>query len=186
MLSSKVVRRLFVIVSLLFCSQAVGANPVWFDVNVSEMSLTVWSGNKVLRYYRNIAIGSGGVSDVHYLGDESTPVGEYRVLWINRDSVFDNFVGLDYPTAHHVELAAKAGRLSAQDYRRLMYAVQAGQAPPFNTPLGGRIGIHGIGSGSLQIHETVNWTDGCIALTNAEMRELMQWVRIGTRVSIHR
>jgi len=191
MLSSKVVRRLFFFISLFACSHTLGANPVgnhavWIDVNVSEMSLTVWSGNKVLRYYRNIAIGSGGVSDVHYMGDESTPVGEYRVLWINRDSVFGNFVGLDYPTTRHVELAVKAGRLSAQDYRRLMYAVQNGQAPPFNTPLGGRIGIHGIGHGSLQVHETVNWTNGCIALTNKEMHELMQWAHIGTRVSIHR
>lgn len=191
MLFSKVVLRLFLVISLFTCSHAFGASPVGshavrIDVNVSEMSLTVWSGNKVLRYYRNIAIGSGGISDVHYMGDESTPVGEYRVLWINRDSVFGNFVGLDYPTMRHVELAAKAGRLSAQEYRRLMYAVQNGQAPPFNTPLGGRIGIHGIGRGSLQVHETVNWTNGCIALTNREMHELMQWTHVGTRVSIHR
>jgi len=186
MLSSKAVRSLVIFISLCFSGHVFSASAARIDINVSEMTLTVWSGNKALRYYPNIAIGSGGVSEVHYMGDESTPLGEYRVLWINRDSVFDNFIGLDYPTERHVELAAKAGRLSARDYRQLTYAVQAGATPPFNTPLGGRIGIHGIGHGNLQIHETVNWTDGCVALNNKEIRDLMKWVHIGTRVSIHR
>jgi murein L,D-transpeptidase YafK len=156
------------------------------EVNVSEMSLTVWAGNKALRHYPNIAIGSGGVSSVHYQGDESTPLGEYTVLWVNRDSAFDIFVGLNYPTQQHAEKAFEAGRISIEEYRRIAIATRYHSRPPFNTALGGRIGIHGIGRGSREIHQAINWTNGCVALTNEEMRDLMRWIHVGTKVAIRR
>lgn len=183
----------FFLIAQLAIAQLAAANPgkaghqaTRIEVNTTDMSLTVWSGNKALRHYANIAIGSGGVSDVHYQGDESTPLGEYTVLWINRDSSFDIFVGLNYPNQQHAELALKAGRLSLDDYRRIATASRYHSTPPFNTPLGGRIGIHGIGLGSRQVHEAVNWTNGCVAVTNQEMRELMQWIDVGTKVTIRR
>jgi lipoprotein-anchoring transpeptidase ErfK/SrfK len=58
------------------------------------------------------------------------------------------------------------------------------QEPPQHTPLGGYIGIHGIGNGDTQIHETVNWTNGCVALTNQQIDDLETWVYIGMRVAI--
>jgi murein L,D-transpeptidase YafK len=177
----------FVLIASLLASNGNAADQsVRVEVNTSEMSLTVWKGNKAVRHYPNIAIGSGGVSAVHYQGDESTPLGEYTVLWINRDSSFDNFVGLNYPTEQHADLAFKAGKLSLEDYRRIAIATRYHSTPPFNTPLGGRIGIHGIGHGSRDVHELINWTNGCVALTNEEMRELMQWIHVGTRVTIRR
>lgn len=156
------------------------------EINVTEMNLTVWAGNKALRHYPNIAIGSGGISSVHYQGDESTPLGEYTVLWINRDSPFGIFFGLNYPTETHAEQAFEAGRLSLEEYRQIAIATRYHSRPPFNTALGGRIGIHGIGRGSREIHEAINWTNGCVALTNEEMRDLTQWVHVGIRVTIRR
>ena len=56
-----------------------------------------------------------------------------------------------------------------------------------DTPLGGAIGIHGIGEENddrLHVQRWQNWTQGCIALTNREIRELRRFVDVGTRVVI--
>jgi murein L,D-transpeptidase YafK len=47
--------------------------------------------------------------------------------------------------------------------------------------------IHGLppGSGSIgELHSFLNWTDGCIAVTNAEMEEIWQFVPDGTPIEI--
>ena len=57
-----------------------------------------------------------------------------------------------------------------------------------NTPLGGAIGIHGIGEiteEKLEIHRTINWTKGCIALTNDEIDDLLHYIGVGTKVVIN-
>ena len=46
------------------------------------------------------------------------------------------------------------------------------------------IGIHGIGDGDRGVHRDFNWTNGCVALTNEEIDELLRWVKIGTPVEI--
>ena len=48
----------------------------------------------------------------------------------------------------------------------------------------GQLGIHGVGMGDMKVHETVNWTEGCIALTNEQVRDLAKWVVVGTRVVV--
>ena len=59
-----------------------------------------------------------------------------------------------------------------------------GQTPPQNTALGGYIGIHGLGNRDPAIHKKMNWTDGCIALTDEQIEQLAQWIDVGTRVVI--
>jgi lipoprotein-anchoring transpeptidase ErfK/SrfK len=34
------------------------------------------------------------------------------------------------------------------------------------------------------VHELLNWTDGCVAVTNQQIRQLARWVDVGTRVII--
>jgi L,D-peptidoglycan transpeptidase YkuD (ErfK/YbiS/YcfS/YnhG family) len=59
-----------------------------------------------------------------------------------------------------------------------------GQIPPQDTPLGGQIGIHGLGSADARVHEFFDWTHGCIALTNSQIDHLSQIVDTGTLVKI--
>jgi lipoprotein-anchoring transpeptidase ErfK/SrfK len=66
----------------------------------------------------------------------------------------------------------------------ILKALQQHRTPPQNTPLGGRLGIHGIGRANPAIHKAINWTDGCVALTNQQIRQLSPWVQVGTRVVI--
>ena len=57
--------------------------------------------------------------------------------------------------------------------------------PPQDTPLGGQIGIHGLGHGNPGIHNAgINWTSGCVALDNRQIEALRPWVKVGMRVEI--
>ena len=59
----------------------------------------------------------------------------------------------------------------------LLRALKAKRAPPPNTRLGGDIYIHGHGAGS-------DWTWGCVALENEDIREVFEAVNVGTPVLI--
>jgi lipoprotein-anchoring transpeptidase ErfK/SrfK len=76
------------------------------------------------------------------------------------------------------------GTINLATYNSIITAHRYHQVPPQNTPLGGRIGIHGLGRADAKIHKTMNWTHGCIALTNGQIDHLSQWVDTGTRVKI--
>lgn len=142
------------------------------------------NGDRVVKRYRNIAIGRRGAKALHYQGDDSTPLGEYRIDGINRESRYGIFLSLNYPLPDHARLAAEAGTITAADRERIEHAYNAERQPPYDTPLGGMIGIHGIGKGSLKTHREFNWTHGCVALDNVQMQDLVSRVRMGTRVVI--
>ena len=67
--------------------------------------------------------------------------------------------------------------ITKDEYSRIVSAHQKGVTPPWNTKLGGEIFIHGRGSSS-------DWTWGCVALDDSEMKELFQIVEVGTVVEI--
>ncbi|TVO65135.1 L,D-transpeptidase [Spiribacter aquaticus] len=58
-----------------------------------------------------------------------------------------------------------------------------GAVPPGRAARG-HIGFHGIGNGDHRVHQAFNWTQGCVAMTNAQIETLMDWVRVGTPVII--
>ena len=154
-------------------------------IDTKTFTLTVLSAsNQPLALFRNIALGRGGVSDVHQAGDKTTPLGTFHVAWINRHSRFRIFFGLDYPTPSDGARALELGIIDHAAYEAILSAHRDGRLPPQNTALGGLIGIHGIGAGSPEIQRHVNWTKGCIALTNADAVALSKWVHVGTKVTI--
>lgn len=156
----------------------------WLLIDTAAAKVFVKAGDAVLDTFDGIAIGRGGAQAVHYAGDHTTPRGTYRVSRINPRSKFSIFIGVDYPTIEHARLAFAAGRLSEESYLRIAQATQRGQPAPEDTELGGAIGIHGLGSGSMRVHRAMNWTQGCIALTNAQIARLVRYVWIGMRVEI--
>jgi hypothetical protein len=59
--------------------------------------------------------------------------------------------------------------------------------PTQNSPLGGNIGIHGIGKLNFLFKNlpfVFNWTDGSIAISNEEIDELCGVIKKGTKVTI--
>src|SRR5574338_721867 len=152
----------------------------WAVVDTAALTLTVYAadGQRLARY-TNIAIGSGGAAAVHYHGDDTTPLGNYRIVHIRPSRSFDTFYLLDYPRAEHADEAVRSGRLTADSSDAIIAAARAGDLPPQDTALGGAVGIHGVGRGSMKIHQTINWTDGCIALANGQLQDFARHATVG-------
>ncbi len=157
----------------------------WILVDTEALSLTVLSAeNRVLASFEAISIGSGGAAKIHRRGDETTPLGIFHIAWIDRRSRFDTFYGFDYPSERVARSAYAEGIISRADLDAILEAVRQHRLPPQNTPLGGHLGIHGVGRGEPAIHGAFNWTDGCVALTNQQIRQLSRWMHVGTQVVI--
>jgi murein L,D-transpeptidase YafK len=157
---------------------------IWLLVDTVNLRLMVMQGTQVVHTYGDISIGRDGVSREKTRGDQRTPVGRFRIAWIREESGFHRFLGLDYPDRERAWRARENMQLEEGDWHAIRRAHESGKIPPQGTPLGGQIGIHGIGEGDPEIHGRFNWTNGCVALTNEQLDELMQWVHIGTRVDI--
>jgi murein L,D-transpeptidase YafK len=157
---------------------------VWLLVDTQKLSMEVKKGDKTVAVLDNIAIGRNGAGAKSHRGDDITPIGNFRIGWINHSSNFRKFFGLTYPDIDHADNALKQGKIDQDTYESIARAHLNGQTPPQDTDLGGQIGIHGLGSANLSIHKSMNWTHGCIALTNDQIDQLSQWVEKGTLVTV--
>ncbi len=181
---------LSVLLFLLYCASLPAAmamtdpDEVWVLVDTRQLTLAVMKGEAIVQKYENIAIGSNGPTLAKLVSDETTPLGDFHISGINPRSRYHLFMALDYPTMDHAKRALADGRLAPEEYRAVSNAWQSERPPPQNTRLGGYLGIHGLGVGNEEIHSKVNWTDGCIAVTNEQIDELAHWVGVGTRVSV--
>lgn len=165
---------------------AASSNPdeVWVRVDTEAAVTEVWRGSDRLMQLDDVAFGRGGVSDLHFKGDHTTPRGRFRITRFNRDSRFHVFIGINYPTLAHLDEARRRGAMTAEEYRSALAAgLERGEFPQDGT-LGGYIGFHGIGNGNPAIHRDFHWTQGCIAMTNEQIEMLHSVVTVGTPVVI--
>ena len=172
---------------LLFPAQVNSAqqrSDIWLLVDTRNLTLDVKLGDITLVQFKNIAIGRNGSGLKKRRGDDTTPLGSYKISWINNKSRYKLFFGFDYPSIDNAYKALLSGRVDKNTYRRIVQAHKNNQVPSQNTALGGMIGIHGLGSADKKIHDTMNWTHGCIALDNEQIERLKQWVKIGTKVVV--
>jgi murein L,D-transpeptidase YafK len=132
-------------------------------VEKSKHSMSLFKNGELLRSYR-VALGRGGPEPKSQEGDARTPQGAYLIDSRNPRSGFHRALHVSYPSAADVA-AARARGVSA----------------------GSDVMIHGIknGLGWLgRLHRMVDWTAGCIAVTNREMDEVWRVVPDGTPVVI--
>jgi murein L,D-transpeptidase YafK len=163
---------------------AQAAADTWLLIDTADRSLQVMDGEQVLRRFENIAIGSNGAASRRALGDNQTPLGTFRISTIREETRYHRFFGISYPALDDARRAHAAGRISDAELASIRRAHELGLEPPSSTPLGGNIGIHGLGNGDPRVHEDFNWTDGCVALTNEQADELAHWVRLRMTVVI--
>ena len=156
----------------------------WILVDTETHTLSVLRGSQLMARFENIAIGRGGLAEVRTRGDGTTPLGTFRIDRIHPSSRFRLFFRIDFPRPEHAQRALEGGRIDVDDYQRIMAAFRANESPPQDTPLGGYLGIHGLGPGDRGVHEALNWTQGCIALTNRQISQLSRWIRVGMRVEV--
>ncbi|MCX7567240.1 L,D-transpeptidase family protein [Sulfitobacter sp. F26169L] len=133
-------------------------------VDKSERSLTLFRDDQKLM---TVPVSLGDAPEGHKVkeGDERTPTGTYEIDWRNPDSVAHLSMHISYP--------------NADDKAR---AAEMGVSP------GGNIMIHGIanGWGALgKLHRYWDWTNGCIAVTNKEIKQVWSLVPDGTPIQIN-
>jgi murein L,D-transpeptidase YafK len=131
----------------------------------SEHQMMLLRNDAVLKTYQ-ISIGRNPIGPKTRAGDHRTPEGSYVVDWRNPKSKFHLSLHVSYPNARDIENGTREGRQP-----------------------GGDIMIHGMQNGLSWIgrfHRFVDWTDGCIAVTDAEMDQIWRAVPDGTPVEIRR
>lgn len=120
-------------------------------------------------------------------GDLATPVGDYKICEIDTVNKYYKFLKLNYPNISDAAEALRKGIITQQQFDTLRYENNLGICPDPLTPLGGNMGIQGIGRLDYifrYLPFNYNWTDGSIALSNENIDELYSVVKKGTKVVI--
>jgi murein L,D-transpeptidase YafK len=132
-------------------------------VKKAAHALELYRGAELIRSYE-VSLGRGSSGAKQREGDSRTPEGDYTLDYRKADSSFHRALHISYPLPKQ-EAAAKARGVSP----------------------GGLVMVHGIrnGLGFLgHLHTLVDWTNGCIAVTNLEIEEIWRVVPDGTPIII--
>jgi murein L,D-transpeptidase YafK len=130
-------------------------------VDKSDRTLILYKGVEEIARYGDIRFGDRPEGHKRFEGDERTPEGRYTINGRNPGSRFHLSLRISYPNA--------ADRT---------YAEARGKSP------GGDIFIHGQPNGVNGPAIGTDWTDGCIALSNAEIEQIWNVVPDGTEIYI--
>ncbi|MFP4527345.1 MAG: murein L,D-transpeptidase family protein [Candidatus Kapaibacterium sp.] len=128
-----------------------------------KREMQIFSNGEIVKAY-HISLGRQPIGPKQFEGDNKTPEGIYIINDKNPNSTYHLNLGISYPTKEDTEYARSMNRLP-----------------------GGQIKIHGLrnGLGFIgKLHRLVDWTAGCIAVTNWEIEELYQAIPIGTEIEI--
>src|SRR5512142_1746210 len=156
-------------------------------VSKSAYSLTLFRDDRAVKTYRAVFGKGYRDGDKRRKGDKRTPEGDFYVCAMHPSERFYKFLGLSYPSLKHAESGLRSGTISQREYLTIKKALEEGRQPPWDTRLGGAVGIHGRTAAATVGTPTPgmeNWTDGCIALDNADVDELFSVVSPGTPVTI--
>lgn len=131
-----------------------------------ERRLVLMHDDRVIRVY-NVALGRYPKGHKERKGDSKTPEGTYTIDYRldAGQSVFYRALHISYPNARDKARAEARG----------------------DNP-GGQIMIHGLPldwTAKQLDHPRLDWTQGCIAVTNREIDEIWALVRDGTTIEIH-
>ncbi|MGB3406396.1 MAG: L,D-transpeptidase family protein [Jannaschia sp.] len=127
-------------------------------VHKSSRKMLLLNGQTLLRDY-DVQLGFTATGPKQFEGDGKTPEGRYHIDRRNPNSAFYLSIGIDYPNA-----ADRA------------FAEAQGKRP------GGDIFIHGWGDKRRKRSD--DWTAGCVAVKNGEMKHVYAMVQEGTPVDI--
>ena len=141
-----------------------------------DRKLEVFDGETLVRTF-NISLGFTPVGDKVQEGDGKTPEGEFYIYTKNPKSQFYLSLGVSYPGVEDAERGLRDGLISRDEYDEIISAVGRRRMPPQRTGLGGEIFLHGGGTGK-------DWTYGCAALADEDIRELFNAIPIGTPITI--
>jgi len=154
-------------------------------VEKSVNKMTVFYQGKALKSF-TVVSGVNDQGDKQRQGDNRTPEGRFFIT--EKERLNDHpylgrkWLGLSYPDPVHAQRGIENNLININQYREIVRANEQKVQPPQNTALGGWIGIHG-GREDLT-KARINWTEGCLALQDADLEELYRLVDYGTPVVI--
>ncbi|KGY13150.1 ErfK/YbiS/YcfS/YnhG family protein [Vibrio tubiashii] len=152
---------IFILASLVSFVSWAGVEIVKVDKSKRRMYLI--DNDQIVREFR-IALGKRPKGHKVYEGDQRTPEGHYYLDFVIEDSEFYRSIHISYPNADDIAYAAAR-----------------------NLHPGGDIKIHGLRNGERRpasYVQSFDWTNGCIAISNQEMDELLSLVTPGTPIEI--
>ncbi len=155
---------LLALLLLAACAQKASTLPEVADfvlVEKSNRTITLFTDGAVTKIYSGIQFGDAPRGHKQFEGDERTPEGRYTIDTRNPNSAYHLSLRISYPNAADSAFAKAQSR----------------------SP-GGDIFIHGQPNALPAGRMPGDWTDGCIAVTNAEMAELWQAIPDGTPIEI--
>ncbi len=141
----------------------------------SKRTLELYADETLIQSYSTVFADPVGHKFVE--GDMKTPEGKYTIVTRHR-SKFHLFLGVSYPNADDAKAGLARKDITQSEHDAIVKAQAEGKRPPWNTKLGGAIGIHGGGIWA-------DWTAGCIALTNEAIEEIYALAKMGTPVEIY-
>ena len=152
---------------LLLSGAATPAPPLAFPevdhilVEKAARTMTLFGVEGSVNVIRGIQLGDAPVGAKQFEGDEKTPEGRFTIDYGNPDSAYHLSLHIDSPHREHIDFASRHGRSA-----------------------GGLIMIHGQPNDWPAGRVPGDWTDGCIALSNAEIEALWEAVPDGTPIEI--
>ena len=150
---------------------------IYINVYKEKRSLELWNGNELIGEY-SVALGFNPIGHKEKEGDGKTPEGAYYVCVKNPNSRYYLSLGVSYPGISDAQKGLDSGLITQSEYDRIVNAIHSGGIPPWNTPLGGQIMIHGSGA-------KYDWTEGCVAVENDVMDILWEHCKVGTHIFIY-
>lgn len=147
----------------LFVSSTAFAKVDLIFVSKKHRKMALYEHYKLVAAY-DVALGSNPVGHKQFEGDGKTPEGTYRIVSKRIHPKFHKSLKISYPNR-----------------RDEKFARSQGLSP------GGEILIHGLKESfkwAGPLHDWMDWTQGCVAVTNSEMDEIYDLVQVGTTVII--
>jgi len=186
------------VLTLVVCGQAPAkAANEWADGQ--DTTIVLYKSKQLMALYRNgtkvrqyrVCLGLNPYGPKRTVGDYRTPEGDYYICSKNTASGYHRFLGISYPGEKDAQMAFERGMISKDKRDSILAKIKTGGAPPWDTELGGWVGIHGYPSDAyrglwiaLFYPKPHNWTDGCIAMWNYEIEDLFARVSVGTPIRI--
>ena len=110
-------------------------------------------------------------------GDLATPEGEFYICYKNPASQYHRFLGLSYPNVEDAERGLRDKLITPTECQQIREAIAGKKCPPWQTALGGEVGLHGP-------CPNITWTHGCVAMDVEQIERLYDLLDIGDGVTI--
>jgi murein L,D-transpeptidase YafK len=151
-------------------------------IRVSKAQHELWllEGDRVLKTCP-VSLGRELNASKLRRGDGRTPEGAYYISEKRERSRFHRFLGISYPNIDDADRGYAERLISANEWADIFFANLQQTTPPWSTAMGGRVGIHGHGGPSFI---PIDWTDGCVAVSDTDIDYLYDHVPVGTPVII--